>query len=654
VGRADELARIVGLVEGVREGRAQGLLVVGPAGVGKTRLLAEASHVARDRGVLVGCSACLPLTTSLPFDVVLGLLRGLGEPINLPVGGSSRELFGDVVARLEGLAAAGPVLLCVDDLQWSDVATLELVHYCLARLSDLPMGWLLAARPDAGARLLAHRLERAGLAERIELAPLSLSETRLLVQTALGQERIDEELVEVLFARTNGNPLLCEQLLRAAAMQDLAGGGRWSTALADLVPEGVIEATRERAARLAPALRPALDWATVLPVPFTSFELEMIAGQDAGNAPEALAQAGFLAPDGHGGWSFVHSIVRDAIYRGLPERDRVRRHKRVADAFADGPLQRLAPQLVSAQQWNQAAGAYLRLGQEALNRGKGEDAAQLYARSRELAARGDDKPLGRDAHAGLVLALLHADAADDAHREATALGSDLRLNGEPGERLAFLSRYAMGLMMLRETLDDLERARDALTEAEALLEQAADAPLARLLAARAWLSLRSRDPARALVDAEHAAALVHGDEDTGLEVWVLNSLGLAVGIARSAEGVAGWVVEPSGLSGARGYGLGWLDPAGSGCQAGASRIPYCPAVSSRWRSVPLVFTMYSEFDSPWLVLVVSVINAIVRPFGDQAGLVHGHIPPRPGSFLRWVPAMSMVSIGPEPTPSRSE
>ena len=214
------------MVEDVRDGRAQGLVVVGEAGVGKTRLVAEAARAAEDRGLVVGYSACLPLTTSLPLDVVLGLLRGLGKPIRLPAGGLSQELFGDVVARLEALAAAGPLLLCVDDLHWSDAATLELVHYCLARLSDLPIGWLMAARPDdAGAGLLAYRLERAGLVEQIDLAPLSVAETGSLAEAILGDDRAGEDLIEVLFARTNGNPLLCEQLLRSLPARDPAGGG---------------------------------------------------------------------------------------------------------------------------------------------------------------------------------------------------------------------------------------------------------------------------------------------------------------------------------------------------------------------------------------------------------------------------------------------
>jgi hypothetical protein len=302
----------------------------------------------------------------------------------------------------------------------------------------------------------------------------------------------------------------------------------------------VIVATRDRADRLAPALREALAWAAVLPVPFGSQELEVVGGVDAGNAPEALTQAGFLCSDGAGGWSFVHSIVRDAVYRELPERDRVRRHDRVAAALAGGSLQRLAPQLASAERWAEAGRAHIRLGGAALNRGQGQDAAQLYVRARGFAARTGDARLQRDAHAGHVFALLVAGALDDAHREATRLRADLRAGGDPAERLTFLSRYAMKQMLTRAPLDlraplDVERAAEAMAEAQPLVEHADGSALVHALAARAWLSLRNRDPARALVDAERAAALVPTLDTPELEVWVLNALGLATGLCRSAQ-----------------------------------------------------------------------------------------------------------------------
>jgi predicted ATPase len=89
--------------------------------------------------------------------------------------------------------------------------------------------------------------------------------------------------------------------------------------------------------------------------------LEAVGGTGAGSAPEALADTGFLVGDQEGRWSFIHSIVHDAVYRRLPEAERVRRHSIVADALASGPPERLAPQLEQAHRWGEAGAAYLGL-----------------------------------------------------------------------------------------------------------------------------------------------------------------------------------------------------------------------------------------------------------------------------------------------------
>lgn len=536
VGRWAELARVGGLIDGVRAGRAGGLLVVAAPGVGKTRLLAEAAAEAATMGVVVGRAACLPLTTVLPFDPLLEVLRSLGRHVRLPTS-SPRELFGEVVGRLEEVAAEAPLLVCVDDLQWSDAGSLELVHYCLARLSDLPIGWVLAGQPAAEAGLLAFRLERAGLVERIELGLLSLPETRSLAEGILGSGRVSDRFATVLFERAGGNPFLCEELLRALPAGEVERGDV-PAALAESVPAGVRGAVSERAERLAPAMRSALEWAAVLPVPFSFEDLEAVGGPGAGVALEPLAQAGFLTSDGRGRWNFVHSIVHDAVYSGLSTRERVRRHGVVVDALAGMPLEQAAPQLERAQRWSEAARAYLELGLVGFNRGEGQDSARLYERSAELARSAGDDALRRSAEAGRVLALVRAGAGDDARSAASALRAELTVAAEPGERLHFLARFATALILVHAELD-LPTAQEALEEAEPLIGQAEGVALAEALTARAWVSLRTGESARAMDDAERAVELARAAEDAGLEASVLNALGLAVGMARSApEGVA--------------------------------------------------------------------------------------------------------------------
>jgi predicted ATPase len=294
IGRASELGALSAVVEEARKGRARGVLVHGAPGVGKTRLLHEAANESSERGVRVARSSCLPLTTPLPFDPVLELLRSLGEPLPAAVTESPRELFGIVVDRLERATIDGP-LLCLDDLQWSDVGTVDLVHYCLARLVDLPIAWLMAARPASTLGRVAHRLARAGVLEQLELEALSAAEVRRLAEAILGDDRVSDRLAELLYAR-GGNPFLCEELLRL--LRDVAAPGVSRDdgvgEIDRLVPASVSDAIEERVSRLPATAQEALGWAAVLPEPFTFEELEAVGGEDLGDAPESLAGASFL------------------------------------------------------------------------------------------------------------------------------------------------------------------------------------------------------------------------------------------------------------------------------------------------------------------------------------------------------------------------
>ncbi len=540
VGRSAELARLSELLDQAREGRSGGVFLLGDAGVGKSRLLGEAKRMAAERGVRVASAACLPLTTPLPLDPVLQLLRSLGHPVRASVGDSPRDMFWIVLERLQQASVPGPLLLSLDDVQWSDGATIDLVHYCLARLTDLPLAWLLTARSARSQVRLVHRLEREGLLERLELGTLSGQETRELTESLLDGSNVSEDVIDILYTRTGGNPFLCVELLRALSSTGAAGrlsGAGAPGAVEALVPATVRDAIEDRADRLSPTARAALDWAAVLPEPFVFEELEAVAGAGSGNAPEELADAGFLLGGEDGRWRFLHSIIRDSVYRQLPQAERIRRHARVADALAAGPLARLAPQLERARRWRQAAKAYLKLGEAALNAGEGADAARLYEHAEQLAGVANDELLRRRAGAGRVLALLRAGAGQEARRTASALRSALRIESEPDERLRFLGSYAMALMLVHDTAD-IESARDALEEAAPLIEHAKGPALADALATRAWFSLRTGERTLALADAEIAADLARASDDARLEARVLNSLGLAVGMNRSAvEGV---------------------------------------------------------------------------------------------------------------------
>jgi DNA-binding CsgD family transcriptional regulator len=541
VGRAEEIARIGELIARAQTGAGGGgILILGPAGVGKTRLLAEAMKLGRDRVMHVGTATCLPLTTTLPFDPVLELLRSLGQPTRASARGTPRELFGEVVGQLESASLAGPLVLCVDDLQWSDAGSVDLVYHCLARLRDVPIAWVLGARSGARTTVLLRRLEREGLVERIELEPLSATQTSTLAELVLGDVNVSAELAELLFERTRGNPFLCVELLRAASgaiRQEASGDGVASVEA--IVPASVRDSIEDRALRLSAPARAALLWGAVLPEPFGFDELVAVAGEGAIAALDELEEAGFFVVESGQQWRFEHAIVRDAVYEGLPEHERVSRHRRVADAIVGGPPERLAPQLVRGHRWEEAARGFLTLAQASLDRGQGEDAVRLYIQASELAARSapyERQQLEHQAMAGTVLGLLRRGDVAGARAQAGLLSARLRACASKEEQLSFLVSYALALF---DDLADIEGAGDVLAEAELLLDHAGPEVAARAHAVKAFVAVQSGRPQEGWADAIKAAELTDPSNDAALRVRARDALGLVTGMTRSAREAIG-------------------------------------------------------------------------------------------------------------------
>jgi DNA-binding CsgD family transcriptional regulator len=537
VGRDAELALIDGLLDEVLARNAGAVLTVGEAGAGRTRLLAEGARVAAERGIRVARAACLPLTTLLPFDPLFALLRALGDPIGTVVSRPPRELFAVVVERLQAACQDSPLLLCLDDLQSCDAASVEVIRYFLDRLSDVPIAWLLTARTDHDEAGPVAHLARQTAIKRIELRAFSPTETRALCAAMLGVDRATEELARLVYDRTGGVPFLCVELLQAVAPRDCSGVPAEtvpSSEYASFVPASVSAAIQERAARLSPSARAALDWAAVLAAPFSAEELEAVSGSPPAGAFAELVEAGFIAGNARDGWSMAHSLVRDAIYARQSQHDRARRHGVIVNTLPAMPLARQALQLAGARRWGEAAGAYLSLGESALDRGwQGEDAADLFARAEELAIRGDDLSLARAARAGRVLSLLRVDTGQQALNGAAAVREELRLAGTAEERLVFLSRYARALVFSHQAAD-LDVARTVLDEAQALIEGADGVLLAEALEARAFLAIQAADAAAALPDAERAAELALDHGDVAIEARALSLLGIAVVRSRGA------------------------------------------------------------------------------------------------------------------------
>ena len=262
VGRAVELDRLEACFARAIAGTPAIVLVGGEAGIGKSRLVDEFARGARARGARVLTGACLRIGDGgLPFAPFVAALRELvrGEdPTELVAllgpgrgrlarlvpelhgprstdahGLDSRrraraQLFEAVLDALERVARHAPLVLVIEDLQWADRSSLDLLTYLARVLREGPILIVATVRSDEirdRQPLLKHlaELERMDDVERIELGPLGRRDVGALVERTVDGDA-DEALVDALLERTDGNPFFIDQLLDARREATLAAG----------------------------------------------------------------------------------------------------------------------------------------------------------------------------------------------------------------------------------------------------------------------------------------------------------------------------------------------------------------------------------------------------------------------------------------------
>ena len=248
VGRQVARARLEEALERARLGEGSFVLVSGEAGVGKTRLAAEVAGAA-DATVLTGTSSH---GGTAPYGPVVTALRshlraepgGLDEcgplrphlalilpELGNPAPATDRAtLFEAVRCAFAHLARETPALVVLDDLQWSDEATLELLSALAATVEDLSLLVIGAYRSDGlprqhGLRRLRNELRRAGRLDELTLEPLGLDETGELVKHLLGDTPAPS-LVQAIHDRTQGVPFFVEELSSALQVGGRLKAGR--------------------------------------------------------------------------------------------------------------------------------------------------------------------------------------------------------------------------------------------------------------------------------------------------------------------------------------------------------------------------------------------------------------------------------------------
>ncbi|MEZ5098264.1 MAG: AAA family ATPase [Thermoleophilia bacterium] len=374
--RERELGAIRDAVRATAAGQAGLVLVEGPAGIGKSRLLGEARRLAAAEGLVVLSARGGEIEREFPYGVVRQLLEARLVDADVRdrccTGAASRatSVFDLGAADDPGEAAEGsfaalhalywlvvnlsaeaPLLLAVDDLHWCDRPSLRFLAYLARRLDDLPVLLVASLRPsEPGAdQALLAELRSDPLCQALLPGPLTGEAAALLVHERLG-DAAEPAFAAACHAATQGNPLLLSELLKAVVAEGVRPDAASAPVVAELGPRAASRAVLLRLSRLS---ADAVAVARALAVLGDGAELGLLgtlAGVDPGAVAAAtrdLVRAEIVRPEPPLG--FVHPLVQAAVYRDLSPGERELLHEQAARHLvaAGAPAEQVAAHLVA-------------------------------------------------------------------------------------------------------------------------------------------------------------------------------------------------------------------------------------------------------------------------------------------------------------------
>jgi class 3 adenylate cyclase/tetratricopeptide (TPR) repeat protein len=418
IGRVHEVAVLTAALQQARDGAGQYLEIDGPAGIGKTRLLTEVIDTAADMTVLR--AAAEPYHGSSPYSLLRSLLlrafglldvpatevitgiegwRGIGGsplvpwlPLLAPVFGvavpdtvQTRDLAPRFrVERLHALlldllriALPTPALLVVDDMQFADEASEEVLRYLAHNVADLPWLVVLAGRADPAE---SHGLDLRS--HRMTVGPISDDVAAVLVTADTDDSPLAPHVAAAVIGRGGGNPSFLRQLAATALV----------VTDTDELPDTIEMVVAARIDRLPPARREVLRTAAVAGMSIERDLLEeLLDSESTGRAVEVADLDEFIAVDG-GELTFRQAVIREAAYDGLAYRRRADLHGRLAALLAarhpagtiDGVL---SVHYLHAGHNEKALQSSVTAADRAADAYANTEAAELYARAIVAAGR---------------------------------------------------------------------------------------------------------------------------------------------------------------------------------------------------------------------------------------------------------------------------
>jgi class 3 adenylate cyclase/tetratricopeptide (TPR) repeat protein len=525
VGRLREQARLRrDFEDAVAERTCRLFTLLGPAGIGKSRLVADfLKRAAGEADIMRG--RCLHYGEDITYWPLVEILIGIGVDPDTVIGSSPEETRLAFRRLLETRAAERPQVVVIDDLQWAEPTFIDLVEHIADFSRDAPIFLLCVARTE----LLDVRPGWGGgkmNASSILLEPLDHEDCDTLIGNLLGSARLDDRARDRIARASEGNPLFVEEML--AMVREQGGDGEI------VVPPTIHALLQARLDTLGADERVVMERGSVEGQVFHRGSVAALAPEivrpDLQSHLSTLVRKELIRPDqptfpNDDAFRFRHLLIRDAAYESLPKTTRARLHEQFADWLAQHDLverdEILGYHLEQARRYRaeldaddpalpalsaRAAEHLAAAGRGALDRGDFNAGRGLLRRATAVLPPGDERRLA------FAPDLLVALGESGDHSERNAVFVEARGASDPVTRaLVALNEAIFGLAGGPSGIGADER-RALREEARAILEAAAhDEGLALYwwgVALEAWFALHAAETAvaceRALAHIEKA------------------------------------------------------------------------------------------------------------------------------------------------------
>ncbi|MFW6196708.1 MAG: tetratricopeptide repeat protein [Thermoplasmatota archaeon] len=424
VGRKDELDFLIKNLHDVKENGADLVLIEGEAGIGKTSLVLKLKPFAQELDFEFLTGTCqsevsdpyLPLkeafskyiegdtSESISDMAFIGMGEGEKSTDKNLFDANKKKTFYDTTKFVKDLTDKKPFVVFLDDLQWVDKATVDILSYMNNKLDDSPILFIGTYRPEDVSNKhhlmdMKHRLNRKGKIKTLEIKPLNLENTEDTIKGILGEENIPQNFVKIIHEKTDGNPLFLKETINQMLRDDIIDleTNRFPESSKEIkTSELVNNVIERRIKRFDDETKKLIEIGSVIG---GSISFELLCEISNLDEIDLLDHIDILMGDqlweedkNDENFHFSHDLIEKTVYERIRDMKKKVLHKKIADNISkiyesqiDRWFSDLAYHYEKGGEYSKALEYYIKAGEQAENVYANEDAIEMYEKALELA-----------------------------------------------------------------------------------------------------------------------------------------------------------------------------------------------------------------------------------------------------------------------------